>query len=346
MQEKISEILKELKSKTKEIADGEQLKKVKAEFLGKKGEITHLLKNLGDKAVSERKELGKKINELKDEALDYFEKKQEEIVEKREKSKEKIHDIDITLPRLKPSLASRQDVGVRKRMTPIGMAHPLSITLEETVGFFEKRGFIAVSGPEIENEYYNFGALNIPENHPARREQDSFYLDKKHVLRTQTSNMQIRVGEKTRPPIAIVSPGKVFRRDSVDATHSYFFHQMEGMWIDGQVSFAHLKGILTQFCKSFFGSSIRLRFRPDFFPFTEPSLEVSIEYEGRSEGWLEILGAGIIHPNVLKNMDIDPEKFSGLAFGIGIERLAMLKYGIEDIRHFYENDLLFLHQFN
>ena len=206
-------------------------------------------------------------------------------------------------------------------------------------------GFLTVEGNEIEHEDYNFTALNIPDGHPAREDQDSFYLDSPYLLRTQTSPIQIRMMEKLSPPIAIVSPGKVFRRDTIDASHSNTFHQIEGLFVDKEVSFADLKGLLFSFCREMFGD-LKIRFRPDYFPFTEPSCEISISSpQLAGEKWLEILGAGMVNPLVLKNVNIDPEKYSGFAFGLGIERIAMLKYGIDDIRLFYENDFEFLKHF-
>ena len=224
-----------------------------------------------------------------------------------------------------------------------GTLHPLTQVTRDIVRIFERLGFYAVEGPEVETDYYNFEALNIPSNHPARESFDTFYLENGKLLRSQTSTVQIRVMEKTKPPIKIIAPGKVFRPDATDATHSFMFHQIEGLSVDRDVSFADLKGVLMNFVQEFFGPKTQTRFRPHFFPFTEPSAEVDIYSETR--GWLEILGAGMVHPNVLKAVNLDAEKYTGFAFGMGVERIAMLKYGVEDIRQFFENDIRFLKQF-
>lgn len=331
MQDEIKSIWASLKKHAEEAFSEEDLNKLKSDFIGKKGKITGLLRNISTAAEEEKKQIGASVNQLKKQALDFVEERRKTLKKSFFEDQSKKDQIDVTLP------AKNHRLGYR---------HLLSLVLDEVVDFFEKRGFIAVSGPEIESDYYNFEALNIAADHPARATQDSFYLKEGFLLRTQTSNMQIRVAEKARPPIAVVSPGKVFRRDTVDATHSYFFHQMEGMYIDKNVGFGDLKGILYDFCYTMFGKKINVRFRPDFFPFTEPSCEVAIEYAGRSEGWLEILGAGMINPLVLRNMKIDSDVYSGFAFGVGIERIAMIKYGVDDIRLFYENDVDFLRQFS
>ncbi len=231
-----------------------------------------------------------------------------------------------------------------------GHLHPLTQVIHEVSSIFQKLGFRVVQGPEVETEYYNFEALNIPLDHPARDSFDTFYLDNGRLLRSQTSTVQIRVMEKAKPPVKIIAPGKVFRPDATDATHSFMFHQIEGLMIDEDVSFAHLKGVLFAFAQEFFGGGTKVRFRPHFFPFTEPSAEMDILWQSASlpagrQGWLEILGAGMVHPNVLKAMKVDSEKYTGFAFGMGVERLAMLKYGVEDIRQFFENDMRLLRQF-
>ena len=227
-----------------------------------------------------------------------------------------------------------------------GNLHPITLVIHEVCSIFQRLGFCAVQGPEVETEYYNFEALNIPLDHPARDSFDTFYLDNGRLLRSQTSTVQIRVIEKARPPVKIIAPGKVFRPDATDATHSFMFHQIEGLMIDEDVNFAHLKGVLFAFAEEFFGEGTKVRFRPHFFPFTEPSAEMDVDTPVlRGTGWLEILGAGMVHPNVLKKMKLDSEKFTGFAFGMGVERLAMLKYGIEDIRQFCENDMRLLKQF-
>jgi len=225
-----------------------------------------------------------------------------------------------------------------------GSLHPLTQVTLDITAIFERLGFSIVDGPEVETEYYNFEALNIPLEHPARDSFDTFYLENGKLLRSQTSTVQIRILEKTKPPLKIIAPGKVYRPDATDATHSFMFHQIEGLMVDQGTSFADLKGTLLSFAKEFFGLDTRLRFRPHFFPFTEPSAEIDIY--SKTRGWLEILGAGMVHPNVLRGVGVDPEKYTGFAFGMGVERIAMLKYGVEDIRQFFENDIRFLRQFS
>ena len=233
------------------------------------------------------------------------------------------------------------DINFTGKKNQIGQTHPLVTIRNEVLRFFNQMGFVTITGPEIETDYYNFQALNIAEGHPARDTQDSFYLKGNKLLRTQTSPMQIRIMEKNQPPLAIVSPGRVFRRDTLDATHSFCFHQVEGLLVDKKVNFCHLKGVLSLFCKKFFGKKLKIRFRPDYFPFTEPSCEIAIQYPDRDDDWLEILGAGMVNPLVLKNCNIDPNAYNGFAFGLGLERIAMLIYGIKDIRLFYENNFSF-----
>ena len=326
--EKIEEEFKHLLEKCNDL---QTLQDIRVNFLGKKGKVTKLTKEMSLKvSIEERKEFGKLFNDLKNTIISNVESK--EVILERIARQERIKEEKI-------------DVSLAGNRSQIGKLHPLTLVKDEILTFFNRLGFVTVIGPEIESDYYNFEALNLPKGHPARNEQDSYYLSEDLLLRTQTSPMQIRVMEEHKLPIAIVSPGKVYRRDTVDATHSYFFHQVEGLLVDKDVSFSHLKGILTNFCHSFFGKNTKIRFRPDYFPFTEPSCEISIEYSNKKDGWLEILGAGIVNPLVLKKVGIDYEKYSGLAFGIGIERMAMLKYGIEDIRLFSQNDYDFNKQF-
>lgn len=316
----------------------EEILAVKTKYLGRKGLLTHLLRNIKDVLPDERPLFGKRSNEVKevlseliDRSIDEkaFQEKNEALV--REK-------VDFTLP----------GRGVRQ-----GRIHPVIQVSEEICRIFAGLGFSIVEGPEVELDYYNFEALNIPKDHPARDMQDTFYIEENIVLRTHTSPVQVRIMEKQRPPVRILSPGRVYRPDS-DITHTPMFHQIEGLLVDKGITFGDLKGVLTTFVKQFFGESIALRFRSSFFPFTEPSAEVDIQCVmclgtgcrvcGQS-GWLEILGSGMVDPEVFKNVGYDSEVFTGFAFGLGLERIAMLKYGITDIRLFFENDWRFLEQF-
>ena len=314
----------------------EELEKTRVKYLGKKGSINQLNSLLKEMSLEEKKAFGRELNLLKNEITENINNKKENYLLQDE---DDFNPIDIQLP------------GRRQR---VGKAHPLFVIQNEILTKFNSMGFVSVEGPEIEKEYYNFEALNISENHPARDSQDSFYLLDDYLLRTQTSPVQIRTMEKYPLPLAIVSPGRVFRRDTPDASHNPVFHQIEGLYVNQGVNFTHLKGILNQFCRDFFGKSTKLRFRPDYFPFTEPSCEISISCmicrkKGCStcggDGWIEILGAGMVNPQVFMKMGIDYKKYTGLAFGVGVERMAMLKYGIRDIRLFYENNLSFLEQF-
>jgi len=316
----------------------EEFLTVRTRYLGRKGLLTGLLRNIGNVNPAERPEFGKRCNEIKedlsariDQLLAGMASKKREEVLLRER-------IDVTLP----------GRGVR-----YGALHPVTQVREEICRIFAGLGFSVVEGPEVELDYYNFEALNIPKNHPARDMQDTFYVEDNIVLRTHTSPVQVRTMEKTKPPVRILSPGRVYRRDS-DISHTPMFHQIEGLLVDRGVTFGDLKGVLTLFLKQVFGEETALRFRPSFFPFTEPSAEVDIRCvicSGRgcrvcgSSGWLEILGAGMVDPEVFKNVGYDPEEFTGFAFGLGLERIAMLKFGISDIRLFFENDMRFLEQF-
>ncbi len=324
--EKINQIYQEFRSKLSSVQENKKIEQLKIDFLGKKGKITHFLKNIGTLAEENRREVGKFINEIKT--------KSEQAIN------EKFQD-------LKKGIFEREkiDIHLTGKKNQIGQTHPLIGVRDEVLRFFNQMGFVTVAGPEIETDYYNFQALNMAEGHPARDGQDSFYLKGNHLLRTQTSPMQIRVMEENQPPLAIVSPGRVFRRDTLDATHSFCFHQVEGLLLDKEVNFCHLKAVLTSFCRKFFGKELKIRFRPDYFPFTEPSCEIAIQYPERNDGWLEILGAGMINPLVLQNCGLDYKKYSGFAFGLGLERIAMLIYDIKDIRLFYENNFSFLKQF-
>ncbi len=316
-----------------------QIEDLRIKYLGKKGELTAVLRGMGALSSEERPVIGQLANEVrasiekKIEELSQFAKKKE--LEQRLISEK----LDVTLPGTK---------------VPVGHPHPLSLVQKQLEDIFLGMGYAIVDGPEVEYDYYNFQALNIPKDHPARDTQDTFYITENILLRSQTSPVQARVMEKTQPPIRIISPGRVYRSDAVDATHSPLFHQLEGLVIDKNVTMGDLKGTLELFAKRMFGEDTRIRFRPHHFPFTEPSAEVDVSCfmcggEGcrfcKNEGWIEILGAGMVHPNVLRNCGIDPEVYSGFAFGLGIERIAVLKYHIDDMRLLYENDIRFLNQF-
>ena len=308
-------------------------------YLGKKGELTTILRGMGSLSPEERPVVGKLVNEAKSEVEAKLEEAVKEIKEREKNAKLASEVIDISLP------------GKRK---VIGKRHPLDLTLESMKEIFISMGFTVEDGPEVELDHYNFEALNIPKDHPARSEQDTFYINDNIVLRTQTSPIQIRTMENQEPPIKMISPGKVYRSDAVDATHSPIFYQMEGLVIDKGVTFADLKGTLELFAKKMFGDKVVTKFRPHHFPFTEPSAEMDAtcfvcEGKGcrvcKGSGWIEILGCGMVHPNVLRNCGIDPEVYSGFAFGFGVDRMVMLKYGIDDIRALYESDMRFLNQF-
>ncbi len=317
------------------LKDISSLESFRIKYLGKKGEITQALKALKDLPLEEKKRLGSELNDLKNFLEDALKKKKRELLLEEE---DKEIDLDLTLP-------GRRQVQ--------GALHPLTQVMDEICEIFLRLGFEIVTGPEVESDYYNFTALNIPPWHPARDMQATFYLKSGALLRTHTSPMQIRAMLQKKPPLRIIAPGKVYRCDA-DVRHSPMFHQIEGLLVDDRVSFSDLKGILAYFAREIFGEGIRLRFRPSYFPFTEPSLEMDISCvicEGRGcrvcshTGWLEILGAGMVHPEVLKAVDYDITKWQGFAFGLGIERIAMIKYGIEDIRLFFENHLYFLESF-
>ncbi|MBI2877853.1 MAG: phenylalanine--tRNA ligase subunit alpha [Candidatus Tectomicrobia bacterium] len=329
-----AEIERELARAADEIA----LQQVKAKYAGKKGVLTALLKDLGNLPPGERPLVGQVINELKGGLEAGFTLRLAEIKRHKEQAELEAEGIDITLP---------------GRARAQGKNHPLTRVLEEVVEIFTTLGFQLADGPEVELDYYNFEALNIPKDHPARDMQDTFYISEDVVLRTHTSPVQVRTMERQRPPVRIICPGKVYRCDA-DISHTPMFHQVEGLLVDRGVTFADLKGTLESFVHLMFGKNTRLRFRPSFFPFTEPSAEVDIQCvicsgEGcrvcSYGGWLEILGSGMVDPAVYAFVDYDPEEFTGFAFGLGIERIAMLKYGINDIRLFFENDLRFLEQF-
>jgi phenylalanyl-tRNA synthetase alpha chain len=315
-----------------------EVTEIRVRVLGKKGTLTQVLKRLGTLPESDRKEIGKKANQIKED----LEKKVEETL------------LQIQEQARREGLAKeRIDVTIPGRQIPLGKKHPLTQALEEIIDIFSHLGFEVVEGPEVELDYYNFEALNIPKGHPAREMQATFFISEDVVLRTHTSPMQVRTMEKKRPPVRMICPGAAYRVDS-DPTHSPMFHQVEGLLVDKGITFADLKGVLTVFVHQMFGKERKLRFRPSFFPFTEPSAEVDIECficGGKgcgvcsNTGWLEILGSGMVDPAVYKFVNYDPEEVTGFAFGMGIERIAMLKFGINDIRLFFTNDLRFLKQF-
>ncbi len=339
MKEEIAKLKKELTERLQEALDVESVNNIRVEFLGKKGKITGLLKKLKDLPPEEKPAAGKLINELKRWAQNLVEEKLEKVKLEAQEAAFRRERVDITLPGRAPDL---------------GAYHPVATVMNEIIDVFVRMGFEVAEGPDIEDDYHNFQALNIPPEHPARDMQDTFYVDREnYLLRTHTSPVQIRVMEQQRPPIHIIAPGKVYRRDA-DLTHTPMFHQVEGLLVDRDVTFSDLKGTLSLFARKIFGPETRVRFRPSFFPFTEPSVEMDIQCvicggEGcrvcKYTGWLEILGAGMVDPEVFKYVDIDPEKYTGFAFGMGVERIAMLKYGIDDIRLLFENNLRFLSQF-
>lgn len=338
MNPKIQSLREEATQKISSAKQLEEIEELRIHFLGKKGTVTRLMQSLKDLSPEEKPAFGKSVNELKNELAFLLGEKQEslqkgKLIETLEKEK-----LDITLP---------------GRRVPAGKKHPLQQVMDQIIELFFGLGFSVEEGPEIETDYYNFQALNFPENHPARDMQDTLYVNEHLLLRTHTSPVQIRVMEKKKPPLSFIAPGKVYRHDA-DVTHSPVFHQVEGLMIDKHITFADLKGVLSIFLHELFDPETAIRFRPSFFPFTEPSAEVDISCvmcrgKGcricKGTGWLEILGCGMVDPAVLKGVDINPDHWQGFAFGLGIERIAMLKWGINDIRLFFENDLRFLKQF-
>ena len=327
MTDRLSDLSKQALEDIRNTSTLEALDSVRVQYLGKKGSVSTQLKKLSDLDPSDRPRIGKEVNKLKKLVEQEIANKKYSLNDEKIKSNIEGSSLDVTMP---------------GRRTVIGNKHPVSSTLNEIEKIFLNAGFLVEDGPEIEDEYHNFTALNIPENHPARAMHDTFYFNAQYLLRTHTSPIQIRSMEKYGVPIRVIAPGKVYRRDS-DITHTPMFHQIEGLVIDKDINFTHLKGILHDFINTFFEDDMKLRFRPSYFPFTEPSAEVDLL--SKDNQWLEILGCGMVHPKVLTNLGIDNEIFNGYAFGMGVERLAMLKYGINDIRLFYENDLNFLNQF-
>jgi len=341
---KLSESLEQLVNKAnRAISDAKDLKaldELRVAYLGKKGEITLRMQTLGKLPAEERKDAGKHINIAKQAIQSAIENRKSDLEIAALDAKLIAEAIDVTLP----GRGAHSNGGL----------HPVTMTLQRIEKLFSQLGFEIAEGPEIEDDYHNFEALNIPESHPARAMHDTFYFDAHTVLRTHTSPVQIRVMKETKPPMRIIAPGRVYRCDS-DLTHTPMFHQVEGLLVDDNVSFAQLKGILDEFLRHFFERDLAVRFRPSYFPFTEPSAEADIQCvmcNGAGcrvcshTGWIEVLGCGLVHPNVFKHVNIDSEKYSGFAFGMGVERLAMLRYGVNDLRLFFENDLRFLRQFN
>lgn len=339
MKEKLQAIMESALKQIEEAVDSEKLNDARVSFLGKKGELTQVLKSLKDVAPEDRPKVGQLVNEARETIEKRLDERKKEFDKKMLDLKLATETIDVTLPAKKPM---------------IGHRHPNTIALDEVKKIFIGMGYQVVDGPEIEFDYYNFEALNIPANHPAKDEQDTFYINDKLLLRTQTSSVQVHVMEKQKPPIRIIAPGRVFRSDEVDATHSPSFHQVEGLVIDKNVTFADLKGTLAEFARRIFGENTKVKFRPHHFPFTEPSAEMDVSCfkcggKGcrfcKNEGWIEILGCGMVHPHVLEMRGIDSKEYQGFAFGMGLERIALLKYEVDDMRLLYENDVRFLRQF-
>jgi len=326
--ENIEILLAEGKQAAEQATSTQDLDQVRVQYLGKKGHLTQLLKGLGALTPEERPQAGAKINEAKQALQEVLNARKAGLESAALEAKLAEETIDVTLP---------------GRGQSSGGLHPVTKTLERIEEFFSRIGYSVAEGPEIEDDYHNFEALNIPSHHPARAMHDTFYFNANTLLRTHTSGVQVRTMESKEPPIRIICPGRVYRCD-YDQTHSPMFHQVEGLIVDKDISFADLKGTLEQFLREFFEEDVKVRFRPSYFPFTEPSIEVDID---RGDGkWMEVLGCGIVHPKVFEYSGIDPEQYTGFAFGMGVERLAMLRYGVNDLRLFFENDLRFLNQFN
>ncbi len=328
----LTEILERGRLEIDAAADLRALEALRVRYLGRKSALSDQMKRLGSLPPQERPLFGKRVNEAKD-----------ELASRIEARRGALERLDVA-QRLE---SDRVDVTLPGRGERAGALHPITLTLRRIIALFSQIGFEVAEGPEIEDDYHNFGALNIPPEHPARAMHDTFWLDSRRLLRTHTSPVQIRVMEQRQPPLRIIAPGRVYRRD-YDQTHSPMFHQVEGLLVDGEVSMADLKGLLAEFLRTFFEQTdLEMRFRASYFPFTEPSAEVDIRLPAAHgvSGWLEVLGCGMVHPNVFNAVGIDSERYSGLAFGLGVERLAMLRYGINDLRLFYENDVRFLSQF-
>lgn len=323
MKDQLSRIEEEAREDLARVDSADKIEPFRVAYLGKKGKLTELFKQLGAVPPEEKKTIGAQLNRVKV----WLESSVEACRQKTPRHEASTVTFDETLPGIQP---------------PRGSVHLLQQTILEITGVFNRMGFQTVEGPEIETEFHNFTALNIPLDHPSRDSFDTFYTTRGQLLRSQTSTVQIRVMKEQKPPLKIIAPGRVYRPDTVDASHSFMFHQIEGLMVDDRVTFSDLKGVLHLFLRELFGSSTKIRFRPHFFPFTEPSVEIDIQW---GKGWLEILGAGSVDPNVFKEVGYDAARVRGFAFGLGVERIAMLRHGINDIRHFYENDLRFLRQF-
>jgi phenylalanyl-tRNA synthetase alpha chain len=324
----LNNLLEQAKSALANATDIAAVEHIRVEYLGKKGSITNKMRDLGNVPAEERPKFGQLINQAKQELQVLIQEKLSMFKSAELRAKLASETIDVTLP---------------GRNASVGSLHPVSLIRRDIEKYFISIGFEVAEGPEIESDYYNFTALNIPESHPARADFDTFYFSNGDVLRTHTSPVQIRTMENKKPPIQVIAPGRVYRCDS-DATHTPMFNQVEGLWIDEGVSFADLKGVLLDMLQTLFGADVEMRMRPSYFPFTEPSAEVDVRW-GEND-WLEILGCGMVHPNVLANVGIDSERYSGFAFGIGMDRLAMLRYGINDLRVMFDNDIRFLRQFS
>ncbi|MEA3465983.1 MAG: phenylalanine--tRNA ligase subunit alpha [Thermodesulfobacteriota bacterium] len=338
MKEKLESMLVTANEAMATAVDEAALQEIRVSYLGKKGQLTSIMKGMGRLTAEERPIVGEVANRVKDQVSKIFDRQLKVLKSQAMKSRLDHEKIDVTLP---------------GRRHNIGTKHPVTLVTEELIDIFSSLGFCVAEGPEVEQDFYNFEALNIPKDHPARDMQDTFYIDDDVVLRTHTSPVQIRSMLKLAPPLRIIAPGTVYRRDS-DVTHSPMFHQIEGFMVDQNITFGDLKGILTTFIHECFGKKVGVRFRPSFFPFTEPSAEVDIQCvicggKGcrvcKNSGWLEILGSGMIDPEVFKSVEYDSERYTGFAFGMGLERIAMLKYGVNDLRLFFENDVRFLRQF-
>jgi phenylalanyl-tRNA synthetase alpha chain len=334
--ERLQTILKNAESSISDANDLKSIDDIRIKYLGKNGELTEILKGLNQVAVELRPQVGKVSNEIKNKISELLNNKKEELDSKADQT---------AIPGWDPTLPGRK--------LAIGKTHPLTIVQQEIADIFKNLGFDVAEGPDLETDYYNFLALNFPPDHPARDAQDTFYV-KDRVLRTHTSPIQVREMEKRKPPFKFIAPGRVYRNEAIDATHHHIFNQVEGFLVDEGIQFSHLKGVLDVFIKKFFGPEVKTRFRPSFFPFTEPSAEMDISCvfckgQGcricKQSGWVEMLGCGMIDPVVLKNCGIDDEKWTGFAFGMGVERIALFKYGIDDIRLFYQNDIRFLDEF-
>ena len=339
MRDRLETLVERALSSIESARSAEALEEVRVKILGRKGELTSLLRQMKQIDPDDRPAFGAMVNAARDRLQQELERRVQAMEARERARKLELDTIDVTMP---------------GRIRPAGALHPLTQGIREVTQIFVQMGFTVVEGPEIETDFYNFEALNTPPFHPARDVQDTFYVNDSVLLRTQTSPMQVRQMERQAPPVRVVVPGKVYRRDPMDATHSPVFHQIEGLLVDKDVTFADLAGTLTQFARSFYGKDRKVRFRPHYFPFTEPSAEMDVSCalcggQGcrvcKYEGWIEILGSGMVHPNVLRAVGYDPEELTGFAFGMGVERIVMLRHGFDDMRLLYENDLRFLGQF-